>query len=134
EARPGAPTRTKSRRQTPLLPCSLHAARRQAAVRGRELLEGMISLLERTRAEIRAIDGLDVLDERLARRPGGFANYPPRLAVGGGGGAPAAGGGERPSPPPPRGGELVLPPRGPYLGPQEVVPAPRAAGRVAAES
>jgi len=41
--------------------------------------------------------------------------------------------GERFAPPPPW-GELVLTPREAFLGPQEVVPAARAAGRVAAES
>src|SRR6202023_2588679 len=59
----------------------LDAARRQAAVHGRALLERTIAVLSRTRMEISAIDGLDVLDERLAGRPGVFAYDPLRLAV-----------------------------------------------------
>src|SRR5205814_8670608 len=64
-----------------LLTGSLDAARRQAAIHGRELLERTMALLARTRDEIRSIDGLDVLDERLAGRPGVFAYDPLRLAV-----------------------------------------------------
>jgi lysine decarboxylase len=189
EAIDRAVTLTESTSPSSLLTCSLDAARRQAAVRGRELLEGMISLLERTRAEIRAIDGLDVLDERLAGRPGVFAYDPLRLAVDVRGvaasgyelapllrsvgdinlelygenvivavfgmaerGVPEAprlvraladaarqvgldpSGGESTFAAAPPWGELVLTPREAYLGPQEVVPAPRAAGRIAAES
>src|SRR5260370_40022957 len=37
--------------------------------------------LAEERAQIRAIEGLDVLDERLAGRPGVFAYDPLRLAV-----------------------------------------------------
>ena len=40
-----------------------------------------MEVLTKTRAEIRAIDGLDVLDERLAGRPGVHAYDPLRLAV-----------------------------------------------------
>src|SRR6202043_955501 len=64
-----------------LLCGSLDAARRQAAVHGRELLSKIMGVLAHTRAQIRAIDGLDVLDDRLAGRPGVFAYDPLRLAV-----------------------------------------------------
>jgi arginine decarboxylase len=64
-----------------LLSASLDAARRQAAVRGRELLEEVIGALERTRAEIRRIPGLDVLDERLVGRPSVAGWDPLRLAI-----------------------------------------------------
>jgi lysine decarboxylase len=64
-----------------LLSGSLDAARRQAAVHGTELLSETIAALEQTRAEIREIPGLDVLDERLAGRPGVAGWDPLRLSV-----------------------------------------------------
>jgi arginine decarboxylase len=64
-----------------LLSASLDAARRQAAVRGRELLDEVIATLESTRAAIREIPGLDVLDERLVGRPGVLGWDPLRLAI-----------------------------------------------------
>jgi len=64
-----------------LLSGSLDAARRQAAVRGRKLLEEVLDVLEQTRAAIREIPGLDVLDERLVGRPSVAAWDPLRLAV-----------------------------------------------------
>lgn len=76
-----AVTLTESTSPNALLFASLDAARRQAAVHGRELLEATMATLARTRAEIRAIDGLDVLDERLAARAGVHAYDPLRLAV-----------------------------------------------------
>jgi lysine decarboxylase len=76
-----AVTLTESTSPSALLTGSLDAARRQAAMHGRELLERTMALLAGARAEIRAIDGLDVLDERLAGRPGVFAYDPLRLAV-----------------------------------------------------
>jgi lysine decarboxylase len=48
-------------------------------------------------------------------------------------GVDPGGGSERFAAPPPW-GELVMTPREAYLGPQEVVPASQAAGRIAAES
>ncbi|HEX4564609.1 MAG TPA: amino acid decarboxylase, partial [Solirubrobacteraceae bacterium] len=172
-----------------LLLASLDAARRQAAQHGRELLGHTIALLAETRSQIRAIDGLDVLDDRLAGRPGVFAYDPLRLAVdvrglAAGGyelapilreiddinlelvgqnvivavfgmaertmdeaprfvralraaaarvGVDPGGERERFAPPPPW-GELAMTPREAYLGPQEVVPASAASGRIAAES
>jgi lysine decarboxylase len=76
-----AVTLTESTSPNSLLFASLDAARRQAAVHGRELLAQTMEALARTREQIQAIDGLDVLDERLAGRPGVFAYDPLRLAV-----------------------------------------------------
>jgi len=76
-----AVTLTESTSPSALLTCSLDAARRQAAVYGRELLERAMRTLRETREQIRAIEGLEVLDERLAGRPGVFAYDPLRLAI-----------------------------------------------------
>jgi arginine decarboxylase len=76
-----AVTLTESTSPNSLLAGSLDAARRQAAVHGRELLERTMAELALARGQIRAIDGLDVLDERLVGRPGVFAYDPLRLAV-----------------------------------------------------
>ncbi len=76
-----AVTLTESTSPNSLLFGSLDAARRQAAVAGRELLERTIAALAQAREEIREIDGLDVLDERLAGRPGVYGYDPLRLAV-----------------------------------------------------
>jgi len=76
-----AVTLTESTSPNSLLFGSLDAARRQAAVHGHELLERTMAALAHAREEIQAIDGLDVLDERLAGRPGVFAYDPLRLAV-----------------------------------------------------
>jgi len=184
-----AVTLTESTSPNSLLFASLDAARRQAAVHGRELLGQTMAALALARAQIRAIPGLDVLDERLAGRPGVFAYDPLRLAVDvrgiaangyelapmlreiddinlelygqnvivavfgmGERGLPEAErlvgalrsavervgvdpGGERASfAPPPPWGELAMTPREAYLGPQEVVAAEHAVGRIAAES
>ncbi|HTZ85071.1 MAG TPA: PLP-dependent transferase [Solirubrobacteraceae bacterium] len=76
-----AVTLTESTSPSALLGASLDAARRQAAVDGHELLEHSMRALAETREQIREIEGLDVLDERLAGRPGVFAYDPLRLAV-----------------------------------------------------
>jgi arginine decarboxylase len=76
-----AVTLTESTSPSALLTGSLDAARRQAALHGRELLGHTIEVLGETREDIRAIDGLDVLDERLAGRAGVYAYDPLRLAV-----------------------------------------------------
>ena len=76
-----AVTLTESTSPSALLCGSLDAARRQAAVHGCELLTRTMQTLASVREQIRAIDGLDVLDERLAGRPGVFAYDPLRLAV-----------------------------------------------------
>ncbi|HYM57854.1 MAG TPA: DegT/DnrJ/EryC1/StrS family aminotransferase [Solirubrobacteraceae bacterium] len=169
---------------------SLDAARRSAATRGRELLGETLQALARTRAAVREIPGLDVLDERLAGAPGVFDYDPLRLAIDVRGtlasgyelarllreqddvnielagenvmvavfgmGEDAGPAGERllsalrravetvsakaqePAAarfaPPPPWGELVMTPREAFLGPQEIVPAREAVGRVATES
>lgn len=64
-----------------LLGASLDAARRHAATRGRELLAETIAALAATRASIRELPGLDVLDERMAGAPGVHAYDPMRLAI-----------------------------------------------------
>jgi arginine decarboxylase len=172
-----------------LLAGSLDAARRHAVTEGAELLAETLEALRQTREAIRGIAGLDVLDERLCRRPGVYGWDPLRLAIDVRGSGltgydldPALrriddihlelfgenvivalfGMGERASPrgerlvaalrraldelgdepdreqepfaPPPPWGELVMPPRDAFLGPQEVVSADDAVGRVAAES
>jgi arginine decarboxylase len=76
-----AVTLTESTSPNSLLCGSLDAARRQAAVHGRELLGATMAGLALAREEIRAIDGLDVLDDRMAGAPGVFAYDPLRLAV-----------------------------------------------------
>ena len=74
-------TLTESTSPSALLTASLDAARRQAAVRGATLLAETVAGVERARAEIREIPGLDVLDERLIGRPGVHDWDPLRLAV-----------------------------------------------------
>jgi arginine decarboxylase len=184
-----AVTLTESTSPSALLTASLDAARRQAATQGRELLEQTMRSLAETRGQIRQIEGLDVLDERLAGRPGVFAYDPLRLAIDVRGLAAtgyelapllrelgdvnlelygqnvivaAFGMAERSLPEaarlvqalraavervgldpkgesasfaaPPPWGELAMTPREAFLGEQEVVPAAKATGRIAAES
>ena len=74
-------TLTESTSPSALLTASLDAARRYAAVNGAELLAETIAGVERARAEVREIPGLDVLDERLVGRPGVHGWDPLRLAI-----------------------------------------------------
>ena len=74
-------TLTESTSPSALLTASLDAARRQAAVRGAQLLAETVAGVERARESIRGIPGLDVLDERLIGRPGVHDWDPLRLAV-----------------------------------------------------
>jgi arginine decarboxylase len=76
-----AVTVVESTSPSALLSGSLDAARRRAAVDGRELLEQTIGVLARARETIRALPGLDVLDERLIGRAGVKDYDPLRLAV-----------------------------------------------------
>ncbi|HEX2468413.1 MAG TPA: aminotransferase class I/II-fold pyridoxal phosphate-dependent enzyme [Solirubrobacterales bacterium] len=76
-----AVTLVESTSPNALLTASLDAARRQAVVRGDELLGETVSSLQALREEIRAIPGLEVLDERIAGRPGVYAYDPLRLVV-----------------------------------------------------
>ncbi len=76
-----AVTLTESTSPNSLLFGSLDAARRQAAVHGKELLDYTMAALAEARAQIRAIEGLDVLDERMVGRSGVHGYDPLRLAV-----------------------------------------------------
>ena len=64
-----------------LLTASLDAARRYAVTKGHELLDHTLPTLARTREQVREIEGLDVLDERLAGRRSVAAWDPLRLSV-----------------------------------------------------
>jgi arginine decarboxylase len=64
-----------------LLAGSLDAARRLAATRGEELLAETIAALLHAREQLRSIEGIDVLDERLVGRPGVHDWDPLRLAI-----------------------------------------------------
>src|SRR5215210_5954541 len=64
-----------------LLTASIDAMRRWAALHGQELLAETVSSLADLRDQIRNIPGLDVVDERIAGRPGVFAYDPLRLVV-----------------------------------------------------
>jgi arginine decarboxylase len=74
-------TLTESTSPNSLLFASLDAARRLAAVQGRELIAESARAVNAARAQIREIPGLDVLDERFIGRAGVFAYDPLRLAV-----------------------------------------------------
>lgn len=76
-----AVTLVESTSPNSLLCASLDAARRHAAIHGRELVAETVQAVDGARAQIRAIDGLDVLDRRLVGRPGVAAYDPLRLAV-----------------------------------------------------
>jgi arginine decarboxylase len=64
-----------------LLGASLDSARRAAAVDGRALLANTLHALADTRDGVRAVPGLDVLDERLVGATGVFAYDPLRLTI-----------------------------------------------------
>lgn len=64
-----------------LLTASLDASRSQNAVHGAELAAETIRSLETLRQSVRAIDGLDVLDESIAEHPSVYAWDPLRLTV-----------------------------------------------------
>jgi arginine/lysine/ornithine decarboxylase len=74
-------TLTESTSPSALLTASLDAARRYAAVHGAQLLAETLAGIERARAEIPRIGGLEVLDERLVGRPGVYGWDPLRLSV-----------------------------------------------------
>jgi len=178
-------TLVESTSPSALLSGSLDAARRQVAVDGQVLLGETIAAIAEAREAVRAIPGLDVLDERLAGAPGVHGYDPLRLAIDVRGtghsgydlarrvrdlddvnlelagenvmvavfgmgeegadrllaalrdaveGLPAAEPTGVSFAPPPPWGEVAMTPREAFFGPQEVVPADEAAGRVAAES
>jgi lysine decarboxylase len=64
-----------------LLLGSLDAARRHAVLNGAGLIEESIAALAETRAAIRVMPGLEVLDERLVRHHGIYDYDPLRLAI-----------------------------------------------------
>jgi lysine decarboxylase len=64
-----------------LLSASLDATRRHAAVCGRELLDETIRGAAWLRSQIRAVDGCDVLDERMCGTGGVVAFDPLRVAI-----------------------------------------------------
>jgi lysine decarboxylase len=64
-----------------LLGASLDSARRAAAVDGAALLSETLRALAQTRAGVREVPGLDVLDERLVAAAGVFAYDPLRLTI-----------------------------------------------------
>jgi arginine decarboxylase len=64
-----------------LLSGSLDAQRRQVYVRGEEVIGEAIQAIARTRERIRAIPGLEVLDERLVGQPGVAGWDPMRLGI-----------------------------------------------------
>jgi arginine/lysine/ornithine decarboxylase len=74
-------TVTESTSPSSLLSASLDAARRHAQDDGRALLEETIDGTARLREEVRAIDGLDVLDERMCGSAGVVDFDPLRLSV-----------------------------------------------------
>ena len=74
-------TLTESTSPSALLSASLDAARRHAADRGRALLEETLEGMARLREQVRAIEGLDVLDERICGSAGVVDFDPLRLAV-----------------------------------------------------
>ena len=74
-------TLVESTSPSSLLTGSLDAARRQAAVEGGELLAETLAALAELRERVRALPGLDVLDERLVGAPGVHAYDPLRLVI-----------------------------------------------------
>jgi arginine decarboxylase len=72
---------TESTSPNSLLCGSLDAARRQAAIYGKEMLTETIAVLADTRTALRAIPGLDVLDERLLERESVHSWDPLRLTI-----------------------------------------------------
>jgi arginine decarboxylase len=76
-----AVTVVESTSPSALLSGSLDAARRHAALHAHHLLDQAIAMLAKARAAVRALPGLDVLDERLVGRAGVSGYDPLRLAV-----------------------------------------------------
>jgi lysine decarboxylase len=64
-----------------LLTGSLDAARRQAAIRGEEILDSTLETIVRTREEIARIPGLEVLDDTMVGRPGVAGFDPLRVSI-----------------------------------------------------
>jgi lysine decarboxylase len=64
-----------------LLMASLDAARRQLAVHGEQLLHETVTAIGAARAKLRAIDGVELLDQELVGRPGIAAYDPLRIVL-----------------------------------------------------
>jgi arginine decarboxylase len=64
-----------------LLTGSLDAARRQAAVRGEEILDRTLATIAKVSEEIAQIPGLDVLDDSMIGRPGVAGFDPLRVSI-----------------------------------------------------
>ena len=77
----GSVTLIESTSPNALLTASLDAARRQIAVDGEALVGETVRSLAALREQVREIEGLDVLDERLTERPSVHAYDPLRLVV-----------------------------------------------------
>jgi arginine decarboxylase len=76
-----AVTAVESTSPSALLTASLDVARSQMATHGEGLLEQTVESLSELREDIRGIEGLDVLDQRIAGRPGVHAFDPLRVVV-----------------------------------------------------
>jgi arginine/lysine/ornithine decarboxylase len=76
-----AVTLTESTSPSGLLSASLDAARRHAATRGRDLLEETINSTRELRGQVKALDGYDVLDDRMCGTGGVHDFDPLRLSV-----------------------------------------------------
>lgn len=74
-------TLVESTSPSALLTASLDAARSHSAVHGAELLAETTASLRRLRAEVRAIEGLDVLDAEIAEHPSVYAWDPLRVTI-----------------------------------------------------
>jgi arginine/lysine/ornithine decarboxylase len=72
---------TESTSPNSLLCGSLDAARRQAAIYGEQMLGETIAVLHETRAELRSIDGIDVLDHSLLDNQSVIGWDPLRLTI-----------------------------------------------------
>lgn len=64
-----------------LLMASLDAARRQLAVHGEQLLHETVAAIAAARAKLRAIEGVELLDQELVGRPGIAAYDPLRIVL-----------------------------------------------------
>jgi arginine decarboxylase len=64
-----------------ILLCSLDVARKQLATRGRQMLDGILDMVHRTRAEINKLDGLFAPDKKYFERSGRFSFDETKLLV-----------------------------------------------------
>lgn len=64
-----------------ILLCSLDVARKQLATRGRQILDDILDMVQRTRAEINKLDGLFAPDKNYFERSGRFSFDETKLLV-----------------------------------------------------